>query len=144
MDHVAIMKKSWRLIPRILSGGKTIETRWYKNKSAPWDRIKLGDTVYFKDSGGPVYAKAVVGKVEQFDNLTSQKINQIRNKYSEEIGLTERDLTDFEDFFEGKKYGILVWLKNAEKVPLFQINKAGFGAGAAWITVDSVDQIRVE
>jgi len=42
MDHVAIMKRSWGLIPKILSGEKTIESRWYKKRIPPWNRISKG------------------------------------------------------------------------------------------------------
>lgn len=51
MHHVAIMKPSWKLIPKILSGEKTIESRWYQTRRAPWNGIAAGDVVYFKDSG---------------------------------------------------------------------------------------------
>lgn len=30
MEHVAIMRKSWGLTDKILSGQKKIESRWYK------------------------------------------------------------------------------------------------------------------
>ena len=40
MEHVAIMKKSWGFIEKILGGQKTIESRWYSLKSKPWDNIK--------------------------------------------------------------------------------------------------------
>ena len=32
MEHVAIMKKSWGLIEKILSEEKTAESHWYKTK----------------------------------------------------------------------------------------------------------------
>jgi len=35
MDHVAIMKKSWKLTEKILSGEEKIESRWYKSKYSP-------------------------------------------------------------------------------------------------------------
>lgn len=54
MHHIAIMNGPWNLIPKILSGEKTIESRWYRTRRAPWGGIRAGDTVYFKDSGpGP-------------------------------------------------------------------------------------------
>ena len=62
MDHVAIMKKSWKLTEKILSGEKKIESRWYKSKYPPWGKIKKGDIIYFKDSGEPVSIKAKVEK----------------------------------------------------------------------------------
>jgi len=73
MEHLAIMKKSWGLTDKILSGRKKIESRWYSARRAPWDRIKKGEIVYFKDSGGPVRTRTEVDKVMQFENLTSQK-----------------------------------------------------------------------
>ena len=67
MDHVAIMNPRWRLIPRILSGEKVIESRWYLTRRAPWDRVAAGDTVYFKDAGRPVTARAKVSRVVQLE-----------------------------------------------------------------------------
>ena len=58
MDHVAIMNKRWKLIPKILDGSKTIESRWYVNKIKPWNSIKEDDKIYFKNSGEPITAFA--------------------------------------------------------------------------------------
>ncbi|MBI3413268.1 MAG: hypothetical protein HY051_04265, partial [Candidatus Aenigmarchaeota archaeon] len=66
MYHVAIMKKSWGLTEKILDRRKTIESRWYKHRRTPWNKIKKGDTVYFKNSGEPVSIKTRVKKVMQF------------------------------------------------------------------------------
>jgi hypothetical protein len=63
MQHIAIMKKSWGLLSKIISGEKKIESRWYMAKCAPWDRIGAGEIVYFKDSGCPVTIKTKVSKV---------------------------------------------------------------------------------
>ena len=77
MDHVAIMKKSWGLTEKILSGEKKIESRWYMIRCAPWDRIKGTDTVYFKNSGEPITIKALVTKVLQFSDLNQKKVKEI-------------------------------------------------------------------
>lgn len=63
MDHVAIMKKSWNLTAKILSGEKKIESRWYLTRRKPWDCIKKGEVIYFKNSGESVNLKAIVKKV---------------------------------------------------------------------------------
>ncbi len=81
MNHVAIINKKPGLIDKILSGEKNIETRWYKNRFAPWDKVKIGDTIYFKDSGGLVRAKANVTKVLQFADLDINKIGELVNRY---------------------------------------------------------------
>jgi hypothetical protein len=141
MDHVAIMNKKLGLINRILSGHKTIETRWYKHKSCPWDKVKVGEKIYFKDSGLPARASAEVGGVLQFSNLTPAKIKNIIYKYGDQIDIQEKDDLSWAD---NKNYAILIWLKNAKALSPFQINKSGFGSMSAWITINNIDTIRVQ
>ncbi len=141
MDHVAIMKLSWHLLPKILSGEKTLESRWYNTKHAPWDRIQPGETVYFKDSGKPVTIKATVQRVLQFDELTPEKVQELLAKHEKDAGIPQEKRALFYDFFKNKKYCILVFLKNPHAIQPFYINKKGFGMMSAWITVDSIDGI---
>ena len=51
MHHIVIMKKRWGLIPKIVNGEKTIESRWYKNKVVPWNKITVGDKLFLKIPG---------------------------------------------------------------------------------------------
>jgi|SRR3989344_4353887 len=126
MDHVAIMNPKLKLINKILSGEKKIESRWLKNKSAPWGKVKAGDRVYFKDSGGPVRVAAEVEKVEQFTDL--EKAAKIFGDDS---------------WKKDKNYCVLIWLKNPKKVEPFIINKSGFGSPAAWLCVGDINSIKV-
>ena len=103
MEHVAIMKKSWRLTYKILTGQKKIESRWYKVKYAPWNRIKSGETVYFKDSGEPVTIKAEVKKVIQFSNITPEKVKKILTKYGDADGIGDK-ITEFFEMFKTKHF----------------------------------------
>lgn len=135
MVHVAYMKKSWGMMPKILSGEKSIESRWYQNKRAPWGKIKAGETVYFKNSGEPVTIKAKVHKVLKFESLTPQKIKVILEKYGRADGIAQDKILFFEDLFANKKYCLLIFLKNPKKVRPFFVSKGGFGAMTAWITV---------
>lgn len=139
MHHIAIMKKSWNLIPKILSGEKTIESRWYKNKSAPWDKIKIGDIIYFKNSGEKIIAKAEVSKIIQFENLDKSKIKEIIEKYGQAICLQD---TNYQEWADTKKYCILIFLKNPQKIDKpFLINKTGFGIGSAWLCVENINKL---
>lgn len=143
MDHVAIMKKSWGLLPRILSGEKKIESRWYKVKAAPWGKIGAGETIYFKNSGEPVTVKAKVDKVKVYADLTPGKVRQILKDYARDDGIEAEDIKVFYERFKSKKYCLLIFLKDPQKIKPFQINKKGFGAMAAWISVERVEKIKV-
>ena len=92
MEHLAIMRKSWGLTQKILSGEKKIESRWYLTKRDPWDKIKEGEVIYFKDSGEPVTIKAEVVRVLQFENLNEKKIREILEKYGEDIEIKENEI----------------------------------------------------
>jgi hypothetical protein len=143
MDHVAIMKRSWGLIPKILSGEKTIESRWYQTRRAPWGKVKRGERVYFKNSGAPVTARATVAKVLQFEDLTPTNVRGIFRRYIRADGIAKKEEDAFFKRFRNKKYCILVFLKGARKTAPFEVNKKGFGMMAAWITVGDIRKVRL-
>lgn len=142
MEHIAIMKKSWGLTRKILAGGKTIESRWYKSKHPPWDRIHPEDVVYFKDSGEPVSVTTRVAKVIQFSDLDPRKVKEILETYGRADGIEKCEFQKFFGMFKEKRYCILVFLKDVSEVEPFYIDKTGFGMMSAWITVDDVRRIR--
>jgi len=142
MDHVAIMRKSWGFTEKILRGEKTIESRWYMGKRVPWDRIAKGDVVYFKNSGEPVFFRATVSRVFQFENLTPQRVKEILERYGKEDGVSREQMPFFFKLFKDKRYCILVFLVRPQRVRQFFINKKGFGAMASWISISSVNSIK--
>lgn len=143
MDHVAIMKKSWRLTEKILTGEKTLEERWYKFKRPPYGVVKAGDTIYFKDSGKPVSIKAEITKALQFENLTPKKSEEIVKKYAN-ADLGGKKITPaIKEYTSNKNYCVIVFFENAKKIKPFEINKKGFGLMAAWITVDNINKIKL-
>lgn len=143
MEHVAIMKKSWGLTQKILSGQKKIESRWYKTKHSPWGKIEKGDVVYFKNSGEPVSIKTEVEKVISFPNLTPEKVKQILDEYGGDDGIEKNKIKEFFELFKNKNYCLLIFLKNSERVEPFEINKVGFGMMSAWLTTENIDRIKV-
>ncbi len=142
MDHIAIMRKSWGLTQKILTGEKTLEERWYKTKRVPWNKIKPGDNIYFKDSGQKVSVKAKIAKVLQFENLTLEKSEEIVKKYVR-ADLGSQEITPaIKEYVSNKNYCVIVFFDNVEKIEPFEIDKAGFGAMSAWICVDDVNIIK--
>ena len=136
------MKKSWGLIPKILDGRKTIESRWGKNKSAPWHKVKVGETVYFKNAGEPVTVATKVKKVIEFERLNSRKVKEILQKYGGEDGIAVSDIKKTFDWAREKRYCTLVYIEKAKRVRPFAIDKSGFGIGAAWISVPKIKDIK--
>ena len=143
MDHVTIMQKSWGLTEKIATGQKTIESRWYNVRYAPWGRIAPGDSIYFKNTGEPITIKAEVEKVLNFSNLTPEKVQTILDHYSKELGLDESDILRFFEMFKHKRYCILIYLKDAHHIQPFEIHKKGFGTMSSWLSIESIAKIKV-
>lgn len=142
MEHLAVMRKFWGLTQKISAGKKKIESRWYNTKYPPFDRIKKGDVVYFKDSGEPVTVKAEVSEVKQFSSLTPVKVRNILHKYGELDGIERHEIAKYFEMFRNKRYCILVFLKNPVPVKPFKVNKKGYGIMASWICLKKIDKIK--
>lgn len=142
MIHVAIMKKEWGFLEKILNGTKTIESRWYKNKYAPWNRISKEDIVYFKNSGGPISVRVKVRKVMQYSCLKPD-VKKILDIYGKNIGIEKKDVAEFARKFRGKKYRILIFLAKPQTIKPFQINKKSFSPMASWMTIENINSVKI-
>lgn len=138
MHHLAILSKQSKLLAKILSGEKTIESRWYKFKKTPYENISAGDRIYFKESGESVTAIAVVSKALFFDNLNDDKIKDILQQHGKNLGVS----MSYTDKVAGKNFCTLIFLEKVQKIEPFEINKKGYGLMAAWITVKDIGTIK--
>lgn len=138
MEHLAILSKKRKLLNKIISGEKKIESRWYKFRKPPFGCISKGDMIYFKESGEPVSAKAEVESILTYENLNADLIADIIKKYGDSIGIN----LSFADEVKDKRFCILIFLAHAQKIEPFEINKKGYGLMAAWITTDDINKMR--
>jgi hypothetical protein len=131
------------MIDKLATGQKSIESRWYGRKQAPREKISPEDAVYFKNAGEPVMLQAQVSMTRYFSDLTPQRVHSILEQYGGQIGIEPEQLSTFYERFKHKRYAMLIYLKNARYIPSFEIDKTGYSAMSAWISVENIDQIRV-
>lgn len=124
MQHIAILKQPF--FDMVLSGEKTIESRWSMVKVAPYKKVSAGDKILLKETGKDVTATANVKKV-QFYELTPEIVEDIRIKYGKQIGTDK-----FEDWKSTlqKKYCTLIWLDEVTPVAPIKVKRSN---GAGWI-----------
>ena len=142
MDHIAIMNRSLHLLPKILEGSKSIESRWYMTRRSPWGKVKKGDTIYFKNSSERVTVMTKVEKVIQYSNLSQKKVKTILQEHYVHLGITKSEIGLYYNLHKNKKYCVLVFLSDVREVKPFDINKKGFGSQSAWITTTDINNIR--
>jgi len=142
MDHLAIMNPKRKLIPKILSGEKTIESRRYMMKVAPRNKIKADDTVYFKDAGKEVTASATVAKVLQYEHYDDKQLHDIVFTYWWPWWIDFHSSLDAAyERAKPKKYCILIFLRDPKKITPFVIDKTWYGSACAWISVPDIKAI---
>jgi len=136
MHHVAILEKKY--FNKIISGEKTIESRWTYYPKEPYKQVNIGETIYLKESGKKVAHKAKVADTLFKEGLTPRKIKALLKKYHKNIGV---EMSYFKNV-KKKRYCSLVFLKDIKQIPQFNIDRKGFNPRAAWITVKNINKIK--
>lgn len=110
MKHLAIFKGNGG--EKILTGEKTIESRFSRRKSPPFGAISSGDLVYIKPTGKEIIGEFRVQKVLFFDGIEDADIKDIKERYGK--GLAIDDI----DYWKGKsgsKYGTLIFIGDSAR-----------------------------
>lgn len=130
MRHIAILHA--RYLDAILAGAKTIESRLSRARGLPFGIVAPGDTIYFKQSSGPVRAVARVSGVSSFEDLRPEDVLTLARRYREAVGAGE-------EYWESRRdcrYATLIWLADVRACD----HAPGFarraGARSAWFALD--------
>ncbi len=78
--HLAIFVEPF--LGDVISGKKTVESRFSVRRYAPYRRVVRGDIVLVKGASGPVRGVCEVGAT-RFDELDSEKLEAIRREHGE-------------------------------------------------------------
>lgn len=76
--HLAIFTQPF--LSMVLSGEKTIESRFSRNRCAPYGEIDDGDIILLKEVAGPICGLALARRIWCYD-LESEPIDRIRHRF---------------------------------------------------------------
>lgn len=117
--HLAVFNEPY--LSLIFNGKKKIESRFSINKISPYQKLKKGDIVILKESGGMVTGVFVAGKVIFYDGLDKELLNEIELNYGKDI------CADYDkDFWEKRtkaKYASLIEVNKIKKITPFKSEK---------------------
>ena len=77
--HLAIFQPPY--LEYVLEGKKTVESRFSANRCAPFDKVKKGDIVLLKETGGPVVGVCLIDHV-WFYNIEPDTWLQLKSTYT--------------------------------------------------------------
>jgi hypothetical protein len=124
--HLVILKKPY--LDAILDGRKRVESRFSKSNFYTSVGVTAGDKLFLKLSSGPVCAVATAATVGNFENLTPEKMSEIKEQYNHLIGGDD-------EYWQKKadcKFGFLVRLKDVKAIEPIQIHKKDW---RAWVVL---------
>ena len=98
-------------IENILSGKKKIEGRFSIARLAPYAKVKKGDIILLKPSGGKIFGQVEADNVLYFENLDGEKLGKLRREYGEDLAMPD-------EFWQSKakaRYATIIFLKNPRR-----------------------------
>lgn len=116
--HLGIFSEPY--LTYMLTGKKTIESRFSKNKILPYKQISKDDVVIVKKSSGNVVAYFTIKDVLFFD-LNTTSIDDIKHKYNEQLCVDKSFWTNKQN----SNYATLIFIDKLIKLQPFSINKKG-------------------
>ena len=126
-EFAKLENKTWHLgiftepvLSYMMDGKKTIESRFSKNKIAPYNKIDKTDIIFIKKSGGSIIGYLTIKDIMFFD-LNTISISSIKEQYEEYLCVDD-------SFWEQKKdshYATLIIIDKVTKIKPFKINKKG-------------------
>lgn len=104
--HAALMVEPF--LGEVLAGRKTIESRFSKNRIAPFGRIQSGDVVFLKKSGGPFVGWFRAGEVLSFELDGEEDVERLRSQYNDRLCADDAFWTSKAD----SRYATLIFIND--------------------------------
>lgn len=80
--HVAIFSEPY--LSLVLSGAKTVESRFSRNRCAPFGEVASGDIILIKQVAGPIRGVVLARQAWSY-KLTSQPLGRLRQRFGDGI-----------------------------------------------------------
>lgn len=139
MDHIVSLDSGAQEIENLINGAKTMIIRGADIKCVPYGMVAEGDILYFVtvDNCSEIRARAVVLSVYNSYQLSSEESFEmiIRNQ--------DRLILPDDQFYKwaGKKYLVLIGIRDAEEVQSFQIDRSITSNAEGWYTARNLHEI---
>ena len=141
MDHVVYLDKKADELKKLQSGGKTMIIRGATGRKMPYGRVNIGDVLYLmeNDGSGLIRAKADVSNVINSQKMEKDQSIALVEEYQDSLQLTDSQFKRW----AGKRYLVLIELRNLELVEQFAIDKSEYGNMDDWLPVENIKSVQL-
>jgi hypothetical protein len=140
MDHVVYVDAKAKELINILDGSKTMIIRGAAGRKLPHGRVFEGDVLYLieNNADGLVKTKATVKNVFNSDKMTEEESIALVNENQTKLRLSETQIKRW----AGKRYIVLIEIKEVDSVEAFGIDKNNFGNMDDWLPVEDINLVK--
>lgn len=142
MDSVVYLDSKAKELENLTNGKKNMIIRGAMGRKLPYGKVNIGDVLYFIENKGDglVKAKATVFDVLNSEKMTKEESIELVERYQENLlldkGLLKR--------FGGKRYIVLITIKEFELLTPFKIDRSNYGNMDDWLPVGEIDKVKTE
>ena len=140
MDHIVYMDYKAREFEKISSGEKTMLIRGAMGRKVPYGRVEKGDCLFLieNNASGIVKSKCIVSNVFNSEKLSAQESNDLILENQEFLKLTALQLKRW----SGKRYIVLVAIKEYESIESFKIDKSEYSNMDDWLLIGKIERVK--
>jgi len=141
MDHVVYLDYKAKELKNLVSGAKTMIIRGAMGRKFPYGKLQKDEVLYFIENKGDgmVKAKAIVADVYNSEQLSKEESIQLVEKYLDKLLLDSGMLKRF----SGKRYIVLITLKDFKELEAFKIDRSAYGNMDDWLPVGNIESVKL-
>lgn len=141
MDHVVYLDAKAKELDKLKAGNKSMILRGAMGRKLPYGRVNASDTLYFIENKGDglVKGKAEVADVFNSDKLSKEESMVLVEKNQDRLLLNAA----LKKRFGGKRYLVLITLKNFEEMEPITIDRSDYGNMDDWLPVEDIEKVKM-
>lgn len=140
-EHLVYLNHKAKELEKLINKEKTMIIRGAAGKKSPLGgRAKVGDLVYFVETGGSLMVthRGVIASVVESEKMTPEESSEFIKKYEKELNLSKDQYTRW----NGKKFLAVYEISDLEEIESFEYNRENNMDD--WIITDDINKIRVK
>ena len=141
MDHVVYLDYKARELENLKKGIKSMIIRGAMGRKLPYGKVEPGDRLFFIENNGDGFIKAYafVSNVVNSEQLTKEESLKMLEQNQDKLHLDTR----LKKRFGGKRYLVLIAIKDFSETDAFKIDRSSFGHMDDWLPVGDIDHVRI-
>lgn len=140
MDHVVYLEAKANEFEKLKDSSKSMIIRGATGRKLPYGRVNNGDVLYFinNNAEGLIKAKAVVESVVNSEKLSVEESITLVKNNQDKLNLSDNQLKKW----AGKRYLVLISIKDFKEIPTFAIDKSNYGNMDDWLPVENIEEVK--